>query len=549
MAATERFLSQFTSIEGNEYTIWVTTDKLIADLPNTGDGTVPTYEFTLKEYGFQLQYQNDGDNIFASLRPSSLRFSWEIQGTADLQEFNTVVTNTDQNWYVSLIKNNVLDWFGYLKLENFIQPNAQPTSVQLEAVDTLTLIDDFKFLQNVYTGNVGYRGGVVGANDLIYGGTGVSNGIAFGRIAHNTPADNIMAAASPRADVGMATLIEFFWSLIYDVEPGMLDYTGSNDGPGGLSIMVKYDHILRTGSNSIWDEVAAQIYPYVYKDYRETDAFSLISASESGDYTIGDILRNVLELWNCRCFLSDGRYWIVQYRTYADSPFISSDYSTNPNNRTTTATSPQRDSIETSTLPDISNNTVTVDSGSTHFLKAGGQFQYLNRLQSFSLEHFYASGGKGVRAYINNVQSNNLASAELEDEEFGLVDFNPVVDTFRNNNAGATVHEGDYYLLTGAGWSLMPAIQETSTASFNSLSQLMAYGRVQARNAVNIKLRGTVISPELSYFQPIVYATQTYIPNEFTRFGNADEVRGSWIRLNLSNDDIELEDFETDDGA
>lgn len=549
MAASEKYVSCFTSIEGNEYVIWVTTDRPIVNEPNTEDGTTPTREFTLKEPGFELEYQNDGDDIFSPIRTSSLRFSWEMrEGTNDLSEFNTIVTNTDQTWYVTLLKNDALDWFGYLNLENFAQPYTSPTAVELEAVDPLTLSKDIKLLQDVWKGTICYSSSVSPGRPVIYGGDGFGNRFLFGR--EDTPNNHILVSSSPRADVGMATLIEMIWSLLYDLEDvssvGLLNPIGSNAGPGGLSVMIKYDHISRLGTNGIWDEVAAQIYPYVYKDYRTTDALTLTQSGEAGNYTIGDILENILNLWNCRVFLSDGRYWVVQYRTYADTPFISSDYSENLSNPT--ATSPTRDSIESSTLPNISNNTITVDSGNTHYLMATPQIEYRNKLQSFTVEHYYASGKKKVKAFVDGVESNNLTGINLEQDEANI-DFNPVTDTILDNSGGNTIHEGDYYLLnSGSNWQQVSLFDETgSSGSYYSLAQLMAFGRVQARNAVNIKLKATIISPELSYFQPIVFATQRYVANEFTRFGSTDEVRGSWIRLNLSNTDITLEDQEVEE--
>lgn len=544
MAASEKYVSRFTSIEGNEYVIWVTTDRPIVDEPYTIDEATPTREYTLKEYGFELQYQ--AGEFWETMRTSSLRFSWEIQTLNQLNDFTTIVTNTDQNWYVTLLKNDTLDWWGYLKLENFIQPNAFPTSVTLEAVDQLTFLNEFDFLQSYYVGGATFESGT---SNIIYGSTGDDNAFRFGRKRNGTSVDSPINSASSRAEVGMATLTEFFWSLLYDIEPGLLNPIGNNDGPGGLSVMIKYEHNSRKGDNGIFDELATQLYPYIWDDFRNTDAVSLNAGGIGSRYKVGEMLDNVLKLWNCRIFLSNGRYWIVQYRTYADTPFTASNYSTNPN-PVSVGTSPIIDSISTSTLPQISNNTVQVDSGSTHYIKAISEFQYLNRLQSFEVTHYNASGENITRAYINTLYSSNLASSELEQDD-EQVDYNPVQNPMLDNDAGSTVHEADYYLYDGTGtWNPVSMIQETSTAAFNTFPQLMAFGRVQARNAVNIKIKGTIISPELSYFQPIVYATQRYVAQDFIRYGNADEVSGTWIRMNLSNTDIVLEDKEVnDDGS
>lgn len=544
MAVSVKYKSQFRSDRDNLYTIWVTTDN-----PYVNEILIPSHEFTLKEFGFKLQYQGENDEIFEPIKSSSLRFTYLLQENQDFIEVDKIIKNPSQNWYVTLLKNDVLDWFGYLKVENFLTENATPSEFELEAIDPLGMTKDLWNTDARLDSN----------NDIFYGspGNGTSDDLAlrFGRkriFGNSTTRFGFMQAdpsVKPEKTADYATILEHLWSLLYDVDPTLLDSVGDNEGPGSISLMVGTEHPIRTSLSSRVAHSFEELYlaiSHIFSDYR-TEFF----AFQPSKKTILDSLRYVLTVFNCRVFLARGRYWIVQPRTYLASSFEVYNYNKNPNPLLNTT--PVKESGPTSVIPNIASNLINVSlvPQANHFIKSGSSFEYLNPIQRVGVEVWNGNGKFVKAATKQNPLAISLSSYSVKKIDLEFVDINLYTRTY-SSPQGAPPRDGDLKVRVNASigsvviLSTTDIVQEVSGAPVKNLVDLMVFQRLDTQNKVITKFNGTIQSTELSFFQGLLVNNDVYMCNGMTRMGNLDEVSGEWIRIELDSTGIETNTEEVD---
>lgn len=558
MAASEKYKSTFQSQLGTMYTIWVTTQ-----VPYVDDDLTPTYNFTLKSYGFKNQWQGEGSDIYDPIKTSSLSFTWMIDSVSDRLEVTTIVSNPDQNWYVTLLKDNRLDWFGYLKLENFQIDNNDPTEVDLEAHDNLTILKDLTLT------DVG-----LDTSDVINYGTDGLNGFdlafRFGRPRRYNNSTSLFgfqredATSTPTKIDFYATILEHIWSIIYDADPELMNSTGTNDGPGHLSLLVATEHDDRINYATETTHAFEELYLAItqpFDDYRSR----FFPFSPTGN-TAADSLKNICQTFNLRIFQSDGRYWVVQPRLYLNASF--SVYNYEPNSTPSTSTTPVKTSGPTSSLPQISNDKVTVTYGNTAKVEAGSVFEYKPAIQKVKVEVHDGAGKIRKVSKITATTPFNYSGFSQIKKDVGFVDLN-LTQVSGLPPGGSPPKLGDLFVrtttvhptvetnpsLTGVRyWSSLGGFRETSTVKefragniFN-VAELISYQRMLSQNGVSTVLKGNIYSQELSFFQPIVYDSNTFMCMGMTRFGNIDQVNGEWVKFDLNLTNLETGSEEANEG-
>lgn len=494
MAVTETYRTSYDNIEGSTWEIYFSTTFI--DVPVIEID--PSKEFTALEKGHELEYQGSNETLFDPIKFSSLRFSIYLESSADLTEIEKIIDNPDQTWYVTLFFNDVLDWYGYLKVDVNFKFNNQPFPrvVAFEANDVLTVMKDARISDFISPG-----GTIVQSPNNPYGGIGafVIPTVLLLRFGFG----NVGSFLSQTPHNDLPKITEIIWCLLFDLDDNL---------PGKFSVMTGYDHPKMLGLEGPLDDIRAQINQYVFKEFRAAGSIDFFT-----DTKVIKLLSDVMELIGSRIFLSNGRYWITQIRSYLASPFFAYNYDdAGANNGPNFVNG-------SSTLPNISTGQINVSQKINHFQKAGGNFEFIPPLQEVRTRGISFGDEKDQIAFVPVSDTVvNYSNYTTKKEKVGLLDFDV--------NADMEV------FITGSIWRKVSIISDVPGGNLREWMSLVSFQRMEAQNQVIKKIKMSIYSDELRFFHMIRLDNEDYLIDRMTYNGNdaRAEIEATFLGLNAT---------------
>lgn len=432
------------------------------DVYNNNAISSTTYTPKLGADGFTLTYQTDNDNRFTGLIPSEVTFDILVTEDGEQAVVNDIRGSVYGGFDIAIYKSTddvtyELYWAGLLL--NDISPEqdiSRPTRIKLTAVCGLAPLRDIDF--NVDTG-------------------------------YSTPSSFQTLNYFVNIFNNQIGLQNFYWSLTDTYITTSVDWTTDT-----MTSVVYRDPL-----------VASRFNFMAYVEINEDGSKKFKSSFE--------LLDNVCKAWGMRCFISDGRWHLIQVNNYDNWKAPNTHYIRN-------FSKVYNSSNAGASLLSSSNASYTTTEG-TDIKRYGGSFDFLpilrsvetnyNHLQSFDMPFFY---------YYNNSDSSTQYQTNLNEIPVWngyIYNGNIYTGTAYDINRGLTdslvISLGEVSALTGSSILLNRDFTLGRAASVDFSDVSGANDKVE----VHIKARFKLVGASDTYYHPL----STVVATDWTTTSNA----------------------------
>lgn len=277
-------------INGYDYRLFI-SDSFSNSYPTVTD------DFEIERGSVTMSWLGDDQNIFTTLIPSSLRFTFIAEESGQETALNSVISSGTSTWYVLLFKDGILHWWGYLSAETMSLNREYKPRYNFEAFDKLTL-----------TGTHGIWDftGPTSDTSSVFGMGWRENGSASGRQipqALYTPDPYITRDSS---------LLGIVYSCLFDTDQ-------ENIGNQDLNV-VQWDVNLDTETPGFKQDINEWLYLAVDENFFEDPAnakyLGAYTTAAHRDWKIADILHECALMHRARIFQRNGEFYFIQWEAY-----------------------------------------------------------------------------------------------------------------------------------------------------------------------------------------------------------------------------------------
>lgn len=500
-AVNETYTLGFKADSGTDWLINISDIAPTATAVQDGEG-----DYSLVANDFKLRYTDQSEGVFDHIKTSSLSFPAVIFDSSDEAIIEDIfTTNYDVNWYVSLWKNNVLYWWGYLSPLTAKRPNeSYPFDYKLEAVDTLALLKDVNIWDKTYF------------NKVPLPGLGTSIKIPLFRFG--APRDNGVTSNTlyPRQ---WPTVIEAVYSLLYDIDP---------DVTGNLYEAIWWEATSKVAGVGALNSTSVNIWYNLFSDMpaNTTGGIPLDLNYSANAY---DILRSLCEMFCFRIFQKGGDYYVVQPEMYqAGANVTRYKYVSNP---TATGSHPINGGSSTLTTSDYLTTITSPPTANPRILE-GSEWDKLNGLHTVSLLGSLSKSGVGDYMVKQSIDTSTNNLSDLSAVSQGITsEWGDLEIVYRSNKPTALPQM----------WLRSPSLQARRTYP------TCVRARMETRNKFRYTFEGVLFTPDYDFLKGISYDGKTYIPHSLNLTANDDHYQGEWVEMRLDTGDLKEPELEAVD--
>lgn len=498
--------------------VWDIRISDIAPASYIADGDLDR-EFVCND--FRLSYKGTGDDILDPIKSSSLKFNVVIEGNIDRNKIDDIFdTNFDTNWYVSLWKDEVIYWHGYLSPMTSRKPNKGfPYDYSLEALDALALLKNQKIFSkaNTIAVNVPYWGLDLLVPKHRFGG---DRNIQFTNNKTLYPNNE-------------STVIELVYSLLFDLDV---------DTIGELKSMMFWDTATRQAPVPNSGELGHTIlhsWWFLFQDAIPNPAIGYpIEPIE--DVTAHHILQKVMKLLCCRIFQKGGSYYIVQPEAY-ETLFTRNVYHHKKGPSSAFGNHPVFD--QKTTLSSSDYLTPINSIAPRKDIMEGSTWGKVKNVHTTSLKYPWSSwlwNTKPFRKTFMNVNTstNNLSDLSIvEDDQETVI---PTEAWVFAGTVGSIYSHGAERL-----WDRQSGAFKTHRTNTYSAN---VRARAELKNKARDEFSGTLISTDYDFFHGITYEGKNYIPHTMDLHGRDDFYKCRWLEAKVETGGLgELTNEDSDE--
>jgi len=434
MSREKRFELSLQSDNGTYYRLDVYDNNAISST---------TYTPKLGDDGFTLTYQTDNDNRFTGLIPSEVTFDILVTQDGEQAIVNDIRASVYGGFDMSIWKSSddvtyELYWAGLLL--NDISPEqdiSRPTRVKLTAVCGLATLRDIDF--NVDTG-------------------------------YSTPSSFQTLTYFQNIFNNQIGLQNYYWGISDDYIITSVDWTTDT-----MTSQAGRDPLIASRFNFM-----------AYVEINEDGSKKFKSSFE--------LLDNVCKAWGMRCFLSDGKWHLIQVNNYDNWKSPNTHYYRKYYKNSGT------------TIANYGSTSYTTTEG-TNIKRYGGSFDFLpifrsvetnyNHLQSFDMPFFY---------YFNNSDSSTQYQTNLNEIPVwngyiynGNIYTGTAYDINRDLTDSLVISLGEVTALTGSSISINRdfTLGRAASVDFSDVSG------AQDKIEVQIKARFKLVGASDTYYHPL----------------------------------------------
>jgi len=434
MSREKRFELSLQSDNGTYYRLDVYDNNAISST---------TYTPKLGDDGFTLTYQTDNDNRFTGLIPSEVTFDILVTQDGEQAIVNDIRGSVYGGFDMSIWKSSddvtyELYWAGLLL--NDISPEqdiSRPTRVKLTAVCGLATLRDIDF--NVDTG-------------------------------YSTPSSFQTLTYFQNIFNNQIGLQNYYWGISDDYIITSVDWTTDT-----MTSQAGRDPLIASRFNFM-----------AYVEINEDGSKKFKSSFE--------LLDNVCKAWGMRCFLSDGKWHLIQVNNYDNWKSPNTHYYRKYYKNSGT------------TIANYGSTSYTTTEG-TNIKRYGGSFDFLpifrsvetnyNHLQSFDMPFFY---------YFNNSDSSTQYQTNLNEIPVwngyiynGNIYTGTAYDINRDLTDSLVISLGEVTALTGSSISINRdfTLGRAASVDFSDVSG------AQDKIEVQIKARFKLVGASDTYYHPL----------------------------------------------
>jgi len=434
MSREKKFELSLQSDNGTYYRIDVYNNNAISSA---------TYTPKLGADGFTLTYQTDNDNRFTGLIPSEVTFDILVTEDGEQAVVNDIRGSVYGGFDMSIFKSTddvtyELYWAGLLL--NDISPEqdiSRPTRIKLTAVCGLAPLRDIDF--NVDTG-------------------------------YSTPSSFQTLTYFQNIFNNQIGLKDYYWGLSDDYIITSVDWTTDT-----MTSQADRDPLIASRFNFM-----------AYVEINEDGSKKFKSSFE--------LLNNVCKVWGMRCFLSDGKWHLIQVNNYDNWKSPNTHYYRKYYKNSGT------------TIANYGSTSYTTTEG-TNIKRYGGSFDFLpifrsvetnyNHLQSFDMPFFY---------YFNNSDSSTQYQTNLNEIPVwngyiynGNIYTGTAYDINRDLTDSLVISLGEVSALTGSSISINRdfTLGRAASVDFSDVSG------AQDKIEVQIKARFKLVGASDTYYHPL----------------------------------------------
>lgn len=517
---------QYTNESGTSF------DIVISDsFPITAEST--SYDLKVEAKGHKLKWRG-GEDPYSPLKGSSCQVTFYVEDGTDEANLLTPYTTPNAQYYMTVWDTggtNLL-WWGYVTPElASIKSEGYPKAITIEAVDTLSNSKDYKVWQDGLVPSNIWRttrrfvtGGTPGStaategewtqSRVFVGKTTPLPRVGFGTI-RNYPSGTTVGIYNPTPSV-----VECVWGLLFD-----RDFDPYQE----LYVVEYYDfNEYTTPTPSVSGGLAntiVDIEPYLYSDYPNNQTVN--------DVTAYEMLDHICTLFNCRLFMYDGRYYLVQNEIYQDTNTVEF-YSYQQNGTAGVVQNPI--DRNNGTLTSSGYKMTVYGTGASYPRIADADYERDVQLRKVELNHLEGWRGNTLNQVVTsvtldpaNVAIVNTTSSSNPVEgvpSAGLMKFAQhsvfTLVNVPNGAGGLTVGESTNCFRENS----------SGTVDNGDIHHFCALARLEARRGINDILNCTLID-DGSYnpFKAITYDSKDWIWTELSYEGNMDEWKGRFIEM------------------
>jgi hypothetical protein len=453
---------------------------------------------------FKLSYKGEDDDIFDPIKSSSLKFPFVIQDATDEAVIENIFTvEFGRNWYVSVWRTPdiadpfVLYWWGYLSPLTAKRPNEYfPFDYDLEALDTLALIRDIKIWSRQYV------------NQTYLPSLGIYVPIPKYRFGADRQTVGGSNTIYPKQHT---SVIEIIYSLLYDLD---------TDLTGNLNAVTYWTSgQTPTVNTGALNHVTLSAWWYLFEDMPPNTNGLNFPVIRKQDVTVGDILKEVCQLFCLRIFQKDGEYWVVQPEAYQTGGTLT-NWKYKKGASSTSGNHPVTNGSSSLTTTNYL-KTIALPPTDPQILEGS----YWSKLKA--LWGTWILGGRSVSTMDYKVErsisggTNNLS--DLSTEEFGFEVIMPEDQIFYRDTAPSL---------------LFQIWDRGSSGNYFNTYITTVNARIEVRNKFRWIFEGTIFTNEYNMLMGISYDGKTYIPHSITHEASTDHFKCKWLEMRIDTSDL-----------